>query len=75
MWSQVDLLKHRAWIHADQAKGKEAIPVPLNEDATNVVTKQIGKHSVYVFTYRGHSIKQTNTKAWRNDPVNFSLRV
>jgi integrase len=64
-WSQVDLLKRRAWIYADQAKGKEAIPVPLNDDATSVVAKQIGKHPEYVFTYQGHPVKQTNTKAWR----------
>jgi integrase len=30
-----------------------------------VVRKQLGKHTDYVFTYRGHPIRQTNTKAWR----------
>ena len=25
-----------------------------------------GKHSKFVFSYRGHSIKQFNTRAWRN---------
>ncbi len=33
-----------AWIHADQAKGKKAIAVPLNNDALAVIRQQIGKH-------------------------------
>ncbi len=32
-WSDVDLIKHHAWIHPDQAKTKKAIPVPLNSIA------------------------------------------
>ena len=65
-WSQVDLDHQRAWIYADQAKGGEAIPVPLNGDAMATVKAQIGKHPEYVFTYRGNPIQQTNTKAWRS---------
>lgn len=64
-WEQVDLERHCLWIHADQAKGKKAIPVPLNEDALSVLHEQRGKHSQFVFTYRNQAIKNANTKAWR----------
>lgn len=32
-WQQVDMQRHVAWIHPDQAKAKKAIGVPLNDDA------------------------------------------
>ncbi len=64
-WSQVDLRRRCAWIHPDQAKGRKAIAVPLSAAAVLVLREQIGKHSVYVFSYRGNPIKQLNTKAWR----------
>ena len=64
-WSQVDLLRNVAWIHADQAKGRKSIHVSLNSTALEVLEKQIGKHPVRVFTYNGRPITQTNTRAWR----------
>jgi integrase len=64
-WSQVDLLRNVAWIHADQAKGRKSIHVSLNATALEVLRKQMGKHPVRVFTYNGRPITQTNTKAWR----------
>jgi len=42
-----------AWVHADQAKGKKAIAIPLSDDALKVIREQIGKHSTHVFTYEG----------------------
>ncbi len=36
-WSQVDLDRRSAWIHADQAKGRQAIPVPLNAQALAIL--------------------------------------
>lgn len=64
-WRDIDLSKKHALIHPDQAKTKKAIPVPLNETALNVIRKQIGKHSKFVFTYNGNRILQCNTKAWK----------
>jgi len=64
-WSQVDLLRNVAWIHADQAKGRKSIHVSLNSTALKVLEKQMGKHPVRVFTYNGRPITQTNTRAWR----------
>lgn len=63
-WSQVDLVRRCAWIHADQAKARKPIPVPLSSEAVEVVREQIGKHLEFVFTFRGKPVKQVNTKAW-----------
>jgi integrase len=64
-WSQVDLVRRVAWIHPDQAKARRAIAVPLNAEAVVLIRKQLGKHPVYVFSWRGQKITQVNTKAWR----------
>lgn len=63
-WSQVDLKRNVAWIHADQAKARKSIHISLNVTAMEVLNKQVGKHPVRVFTYRGKPIIQVNTKAW-----------
>lgn len=65
LWSQVDLANRRAWIHADQAKGGKAIPVPLSGEAIEVLREERFKHPTHVFSYRGKKVNQANTKAWR----------
>jgi integrase len=65
-WSQVDLQKRCAWIHADQAKGKKSIAVPLNDNALAVLRSQIGKHETRVFTFKGNPVLRANNHAWRN---------
>ena len=64
LWSQLDLARQVAWIHADQAKARKAIPVPLNSEAIQIVTRQLGKHPAHVFTYKGNTIFQVSTKGW-----------
>lgn len=64
LWSQVDLARQVAWIHADQAKARKAIPVPLNSEAVEIISKQLGKHPSHVFTYKGNTIFQVSTKTW-----------
>lgn len=63
-WSQVDMQRSVAWIHGDQAKAGKSIHVTLNATAITVLTRQIGKHSKFVFSYKGKPINQVNTKAW-----------
>jgi integrase len=63
-WSQVDLERRHAWVHADQAKAKEAIAVPLRHAAVAILRRWLGRHSTHVFCYRGKPIKQVSTKAW-----------
>ena len=43
-WSEVDLERRTAWVHADEAKGGEAIGVPLNDEAMAVLHEEKGKH-------------------------------
>ena len=63
-WQQVDLARKQAWVHPDQAKARKAIPVPFNEAALEVVSRQQGKHPVHVFTYEGNPVRQVSTRAW-----------
>ena len=63
-WSQVDLARRTAWIHADQAKGKRPIAVPLSNTAVAILREQQGRHSTHVFCFRGKPITQVSTKAW-----------
>lgn len=64
-WSQLDLIRRTAWIHPDQAKARKAIAVPLSIAAVKVIREQIGKHPTHVFSYKGNSVIQVNTKSWR----------
>jgi integrase len=64
-WNQVNLTQRLAWIHADQAKAREAIAVPLNELAMSVLNRQRGRHDQCVFTYKGRPVSQANTRVWR----------
>ena len=63
-WSQVDLVRRTAWIHADQAKARQAIAVPLSAAAIVVLREQLGTHQTHVFSYKGKPITQVSTKAW-----------
>lgn len=63
-WSQVDLASATCWIHADQAKARRAIHVPLNSEALAVLQQVKGNHPKRVFTYRSNPIVQVTTKAW-----------
>lgn len=65
-WKQVDLVRRHAFVGASQSKTKRAILVPLNGEAVEIIRKQMGKHFEFVFTYKGKSIKQCTTRAWRN---------
>jgi integrase len=64
-WHQIDMQRHVAWIHADQAKANKALGVPLNEDAITVLKAQIGKHNTNVFTYFGKPVGKAGTQAWK----------
>jgi integrase len=63
-WTQVDLVRRLAWVHADQAKARKAIAVPLNSEAVLIVRKWLGRHPTHVFSYRGKPITQVSTKTW-----------
>ncbi len=64
-WSRVDLNRKTAWLN--RTKNGTPRGVPLNEDATEVLREQIGKHLQFCFTYLGQPLRAdvTNT-AWHN---------
>ncbi|MBU2839328.1 site-specific integrase [Acidithiobacillus thiooxidans] len=64
-WEQVDLIRHVAWVHPDEAKCRKPIGINLNATAMAIVLRQTGKHPVRVFTFRRKPVKQTNTHAWK----------
>lgn len=63
-WQYVDLDRGHAWIPASQHKNGHAHAVPLNATALAVLRRQVGKHPVRVFTFRGRPVGQVNTRAW-----------
>lgn len=63
-WSQVDLKRRVAWIHADQAKSGKAIAVPLSNEALRVLRGQLGKHERWVFPHRGKPVSEIKT-GWK----------
>lgn len=65
-WSWIDLSTGYLTVPADSSKNGSPIPVFLEETAKSIILKQLGKHSQYVFTYRGSPIATLNTRAWRN---------
>jgi len=72
-WSQIDLAKRQAWIHADQAKGRKAIAVPLSGEAIEVLRGERFKHQTHVFTYMGKPVSKINGRAWRNALVRAGI--
>ena len=60
-WSRVDLDRKLVWVEAEEAKGGEAIPVPLSTGAMNVLKSVQGTHEKFVFTYRGKPITEVKT--------------
>uniref|UniRef100_UPI002D1FA3E4 tyrosine-type recombinase/integrase n=1 Tax=Dokdonella sp. TaxID=2291710 RepID=UPI002D1FA3E4 len=73
-WAKVDIDRRCAWVDASEAKGKRAIPVPLNAEAMHVIEEQRGRHPEWVFTYRDRPIEfKTSTKAWRKALVRAGI--
>ena len=64
-WSQVDMKRKVMWVHADEAKGKKPIGLPLADDAMEVLRNQVGLDKTFVFTYRGKPITKIKN-AWQN---------
>lgn len=69
-WSQVDLQRRVAWIHADQVKTGKPIGIPLSDAAMQVLnaidTQYEGekKRPSRVFVYAGKPVTKTSTRAW-----------
>lgn len=65
-WSQVDMARRRAWVHPDEAKGGEAIAVPLSQAAMAVLERQVGLSGVWVFPMAdGNPLPKLKTRDWK----------
>ena len=73
-WSQLDMKRHYAWIHADQAKAEKAIAVPLGADALEIIRAQLGKHESFVFTYENKPVTRANNHAWRKALIRADIK-
>jgi integrase len=63
-WDQVDLSRKIAWIHAEQAKGKSTIGIPLAKAAIDILRRQRGIHERWVLPYRDEPIDNPANTAW-----------
>lgn len=61
-WDQVDMKRRVMWIHADQAKAKKPIGIPLSDDAMAVLMEQKGKSPEWVFPYSKYSKDKARRK-------------
>jgi integrase len=64
-WQYVDLERKHAWIPGSKHKNGQPHSVPLNEMALSVLRRQIGKHPVRVFTFKGEPVANVYTKAFK----------
>lgn len=64
-WQQIDLEKKQGWIYSDQAKARQSIGIPFNQEAIDILKSCLGKHETHVFTYQNKPLKRINQKAWR----------
>jgi integrase len=65
MWQDVDMPRSVLRVHADQAKGRRSLGIPLNADALAVLkaqqTAQNDAGAVWVFPYEGEPIVSVQT--------------
>lgn len=73
-WSQVDMNRRCAWIHAENSKSGKAIPVALSKEACRIINEQIGKHDDYVFVYENHPVTRANNHAWRKALIRAGIK-
>lgn len=65
-WEQVDMARRRAWVHADEAKGEEAIGIKLPAAAMAVLEQQRGKSAVWVFPMDdGNPLPKLKSRDWK----------
>jgi integrase len=69
-WSQIDMSRRVAWVHADQFKTGRALGVPLSAEAMAIIRRQIGRHPERVFCYRNRRgewvpVAKAGTAAWK----------
>lgn len=64
-WAWLDLDRACGVIPKGEFKTKKDHGFPLNADAQAILRRWGGKHSEFVFVYRGHPIRNVNSTAWK----------
>ena len=62
-WAQVNLELQHAWVQGTQCKNRRPISVPLNEIATGVLKRQVGKHSQRYLPSKGNQSRRPTPAA------------
>lgn len=67
-WSQIDLKRRQATIHADQMKQGVPLGVPLTDAAMAVLAERKGTHKQWVFAHpdSGKPLYKASNRAWYN---------
>ena len=63
-WADVNMKLRHAFVSAENHKNGKPHAVPLNDVALSVLSRRLGAHPDYVFTYNGKPIANVSTKAW-----------
>jgi integrase len=64
-WKEEDIQQNIFILPGDRTKNGEDRIVPLNSIAKKIVDAQRGKHTEYVFTFKGEPVQRINGHAWR----------
>jgi integrase len=64
-WEQIDLQNRTVVFDWKEMKGRRSHGIPLNDAAVEVLSRRIGTHHTYVFTYQGHPIKSCSWDMWQ----------
>ena len=64
-WKNIDIDQSRIQIDGKDFKNRKNFSVPITQEALSIIKEQYGKHTDYIFTYKGKRIKKANSYAWR----------
>lgn len=73
-WSHVRWDGQTLEFAAGEMKAGAAHSVPLNETALAILRRNLGNHAEFVFTFRGHPIRNLNTRSFRAAVKRAGLR-
>lgn len=64
-WDQVDFNRRMIIIDGSEMKAGQTHVVPITQSVVELLSSQLGKHNIYVFTYNGEPIRWFD-KSWKS---------
>jgi len=61
-WTDIDVQRRSIWIEKANTKGNRHIAIPITDAAWETIRSNMGKHSIYVLTYRGRPYDRVNQR-------------